>query len=71
MGDGSMFNAIYLEIITATSAKAEVMNAKTSSDTIILDSVLQLRLRNFHCRIYLELSKHYVLNAHDPISSVL
>jgi hypothetical protein len=34
-----MFNAIYLDIMTVTSVKAEVMNAKTKTDTIILYSV--------------------------------
>jgi hypothetical protein len=39
MGDGSMFNAIYLDIRRLIRAKAEVMKAKTKTDTIILESV--------------------------------
>jgi hypothetical protein len=39
MGDGSMFNAIYLDIRTVIRVKAEVIKAKTKTDTIILESV--------------------------------
>jgi len=39
MRDGSMFNAIYLDIRRLIRAKAEVMKAKTNTDAIILNSV--------------------------------
>jgi hypothetical protein len=39
MEDGSMFNAVYLDPRRLTRTKAEVMNTKTNTDAIILDSV--------------------------------
>jgi hypothetical protein len=39
MGDGSMFNAIYLDIRRLIRTKAEVMKAKAKTDTIILELV--------------------------------
>ena len=39
MGEGSMFNAIYLDIRRLIRAKAEVIKAKTKTVTIILESL--------------------------------
>jgi hypothetical protein len=39
MGEGSMFNAIYFDVRKLIMAKAEVIKAKTKTNTMILESV--------------------------------